>query len=152
MVNTDAETAVSYANGLKAPEQAGFAVVGSDGTVLAQHDASTPVAAESVTDAMLLVAYLRMLGSQPIPAAAEARLQALIEQTDPQASQWAFSQVGAGRVQSVARDAGMTAFTLSTSPDSAGALGDSRVTVLDQARLFAKIDQLIPNHPPRGTH
>jgi hypothetical protein len=142
-VNSGADQATGYVDALHSPQRAGFAVVSADGTVIAHHNANMPVPGGSITTAMLLIAYLRMVGHRPLPAAAKPRLAALIDNDDDQPANWTFAQVGAGRVQTVAADAGMTNFKLTTA-NAGYALSSSRVTALDQARLFAKIDQLIP--------
>ncbi|MGO9754659.1 MAG: lytic murein transglycosylase [Solirubrobacteraceae bacterium] len=138
----DQSSALAYINSL-APTQAGFAVVTAGGQVLAQHNGDMQVPGASITKAMLLVAYLQQLGSGPVPAAAAAHLVAMIEDSTNQDGSWVFAQVGAGAVERVAAQAGMTHFVLDTS-DPQYTLGQSLVTALDQARLFARIDQLIP--------
>lgn len=135
----DGSSASSYVDGLGS-NRAGFAVVDANGQVLAAHNENMQVAGASITKAMLLVAFLEH--NSPSGAAA-GHLTAMIEQSSNSDANWVFSQVGAGAVRRVAGQAGMTAFQLDTS-DPAYVLGQSAVTALDQARLFSKIDQLMP--------
>ncbi len=139
----DQTTATSYITGLGAGVQVGYAVVSAGGQVLAQHDATTQVPGASITKAMLLVAYLEQLGNRPVPPAAQAELGPMIEISDNTAGSWTFAQVGAAAVEHVAVQAGMTGFVLDTS-DPVYTLGQSLITALDFARLFASIDQLMP--------
>ncbi len=141
--SVSAATATGYVQGLTAPQQAGFAVVSASGQVLAQDNATMPVYGASITKAMLLVAYLQQLGDRPVPPAAQAQLEAMIEISANGPGSWTFAQVGAAGVQAVANQVGMTGFALDTS-DPDYTLGQSLVTALDQARLFARIDQLMP--------
>ncbi len=139
----DQTTATSYITGLGAGVQVGYAVVSAGGQVLAQHDATMQVPGASITKAMLLVAYLEQLGNRPVPPAAQAELGPMIEISDNTAGSWTFAQVGAAAVEHVAVQAGMTGFALDTS-DPVYTLGQSLITALDFARLFASIDQLMP--------
>ncbi len=138
----DQSSALSYVAGLGGT-RVGFAVVSASGQVLAQSNGDMQVPGASITKAMLLVAYLQQLGSTSVPAAAAAHLAAMIENSSNQDGSWVFAQVGAGAVQRVAARAGMTHFVLDTS-DPVYTLGQSLVTALDQARFFARIDQLMP--------
>jgi Transglycosylase SLT domain len=139
----DDTAASSFLHGLRAPQRAGFAVVSSGGEILAQDNATMPVPGGSITKAMLLVAFLQRLGERPVPPGAQRQLAAMIEVSDNRAGSWAFAQVGAAGVEAVAHRARMTGFRLDVS-DPVYTLGESRVTALDQARLFAQIDRLIP--------
>ncbi len=139
----DETTATSYIAGLGAGVKVGYAVVSAGGQVLAQHDATMRVPGASITKAMLLVAYLERLGNRPVPPAAQAELDSMIEISDNAAGSWTFAQVGAAAVERVAAQAGMTGFALDTS-DPVYTLGQSLITALDFARLFSSIDQLMP--------
>ena len=141
--SVSATTATGYVQGLAAPQQAAFAVVSASGQVLAADNATTAVYGASITKAMLLVAYLEQLGDRPVPPDARAELEPMIEISDNAAGSWTFAQVGAAGVAAVADQVGMTGFRLDTS-DPDYTLGQSLVTALDQARLFARIDQLMP--------
>ncbi len=139
----DQTTATSYIAALGAGVKVGYAIVTAGGQVLAQHDATTQVPGASITKAMLLVAYLEQLGNRPVPPAAQAELDPMIEISDNAAGSWTFAQVGAAAVNHVAAQAGMTGFALDTS-DPLYTLGQSSITALDFARLFSTIDQLMP--------
>ncbi len=136
-------TATSYIAGLGAGVKVGYAIVTAGGQALAQHDATMQVPGASITKAMLLVAYLDQLGRAPVPSAAAAHLQAMIEDSSNPDGSWVFAQVGAAAVERVAAAAGMTGFALDTS-DPLYTLGQSLITALDFARLFSRIDQLMP--------
>jgi hypothetical protein len=138
----DQPSAVSYVNGLSGVK-VGFAIVSAGGQVLAQDNDTAQVPGASITKAMLLVAYLDKVGSAPVNPTAAAHLQAMIEQSSNPDGSWVFAQVGARAVHQVAAAAGMTGFVLDTS-DPAYTLGQSRVTALDFARFFARVDQLMP--------
>ncbi len=138
----DQASAAGYASGLTGVK-VGFAVVSAGGQVLAQDNGDMQVPGASITKAMLLVAYLEQLGNRPVPPAAQAELEPMIEISDNGAGSWTFAQVGAAGVQAVANQAGMTGFRLDTS-DPAYTHGQSLVTALDFARFFARVDQLMP--------
>ena len=135
-------SAAGYVSGL-AGVKVGFAVVAAGGQVLAQENATMQVPGASITKAMLLVAYLHQLAGAPLGPVASAHLQAMIEQSSNPDGSWVYAHLGAHAVQHVAAAAGMTRFRLDVS-DPSYTLGQSLVTALDQARLFAKIDQLLP--------
>jgi beta-lactamase class A len=137
----DQASAASYADGVGV--KVGFAVVTAGGQVLAQDNGDMQVPGASITKAMLLVAYLQQLGNRPVPPAAQAELEPMIEISDNAAGSWTFAQVGAPAVERVAAQADMTHFVLDTG-DPAYTLGQSLVTALDQARFFSRVEQLMP--------
>lgn len=123
--------------------QVGISASDTSGNILANYNGDTPVYGASITKVMILIAYLRQAGSQPPTGNENTLLTNMIEQSDDASANTVFSQVGAAAVQQVATDAGMTHFTLDTS-DPLYTLGQSQVTANDQARLFAKLNSLIP--------
>lgn len=116
----------------------GFAVADRGGQIVAQHNGGRLVRGASITKAMLLVAYLDSGGQ-----GRRGALAAMIQRSDNAAANTIYHAVGRGAVERVAKRAGMTDFALDVD-DPAYALGNSRVTANDQARLFAQIDRLIP--------
>ena len=139
----DTQAASAYLQDLRRPLRVGYAVVSASGQVLAQQNGAMEVPGGSITKAMLLVAYLERLGDRPVDPDAGAHLAPMIQESDNADGTWTFEQVGAGAVLRLAAQVGMRGFALSTS-DPLYVLGQSRVTALDLARLFARIGQLIP--------
>ena len=123
----------------------GFALVSRDGQTLAQLDAAQSNYSGSISKSMLLVAYLRQTGSGQLSDTARWELTEMIEISDNDAADWVYAHLAAGRaaVEQVAADAGMTRFQIDTS-DQVYVLGQSLVTAGDFARLFARIDRLMP--------
>jgi hypothetical protein len=119
-----------------------FALVDGDELVAGSHPHQL-VHGASMTKAMLLVARLRDLAGHGLTRGDETRLTAMIEHSDNAAANHVLGQVGLGAVRQVARLAGMTDSRFTTS-DPEYRLGDSLVSAVDQARLFARIDDLIP--------
>jgi hypothetical protein len=141
---------VAAALALARAEQAGghrigFALVSADGQTLAQFDATEQTYSASISKAMLLVAYLRQVGDEPLSDPARAELTAMIEVSDNDAADWVYAHLSAAQdaVEQVAADAGMTGFRLDTS-DPVYVLGQSLITAGDFARLFAGVDELMP--------
>jgi hypothetical protein len=90
----------------------------------------------SVVKAMLLVAVLRK--GEPSPAT-RALLGPMITESDNKAALRIYrEQVGDAGLYSVARAAGMRNFAVH------GAVFEAQLTAEDQARLFLKIDRLVP--------
>src|SRR3954452_18684298 len=92
--------------------------------------------AASVVKAMLLVAVLRK--GEPSPAT-RALLAPMITASDNKAALRVYrEQVGDAGLYAVAHAAGMRSFVVR------GALFEAQLTAEDQARLFLKIDRLVP--------
>jgi hypothetical protein len=134
----------SYIQGLPNADQVSYAIVSPSGDVLAQHDDTHPADGTSITQAMLLVAYLNKLGTDAITPAARTHLTKMIENSSNPDANWVFSQVGASAVNALASRAGMTSFKLDTS-DPTYTLARSRIDALDFARLSAQINTLLPS-------
>jgi hypothetical protein len=92
----------------------------------------------SVVKAMFLVAYLGRIPDQPLTRADRSLLGPMIVRSDNDAATRVRSITGPGRVYGVAKRAGMRRFVLKTR------WGDTLITAADQARLFARIDLLVP--------
>ena len=138
----DTKTADQYITRLQGANDADYAIVEANGTVLAQRQANTKVDGGHITAAMLLVAYLRKHPVTPTGEAA-AQLKAMIEDSSKAGGNWAYGQVGPTAVEQVATDAHMTDFHLDTWGQNY-ALDHSQVTAKDLALFFANVDTLIP--------
>jgi hypothetical protein len=139
----DTSSADQYITRLTGQNDAQYAIVEANGTVLAQHEDGTAVAAGQATYAMLLLAYLRAHPSSDPSGGAAAHLQAMIENSNGSAASWVYGQVGAAAVAQIASLAHMSGFHLNGSP-GAHALARSTVTAEDLALLLANIDMLMP--------
>jgi len=119
----------------------GFAVVNTAGQLsgVRMHDTFHSA---SLIKAMLLVAYLRMLGAEHrgLDATSTSLLYPMIHVSDNNAASAVFAIVGGGGLTALANAAGMTDFSL----DPGGAWGLSNISAADQARFFYEQDSLIP--------
>jgi hypothetical protein len=144
---TAAET---YIQGLPNASQVSYAIVSPTATVIAQHDDKNLVSGSSITEPMLLVAYLDKLDAGAIPAAARTHLEKMIAASSQGDANWVYSQVGAEAIKMLASKAGMTGFQLNTA-DPGYTLGHSQINALDLARFFAQINTLLlPTHRAYG--
>ena len=116
-----------------------FAVVDSAGRLhgVRMHQ---QFASASVVKAMLLVAYLRRLAGRGagLDAGSRSKLAPMIHVSDNGAASAIFGVVGQAGLSRLARRAGMTHFTPS------GIWGATMITAADQARLFYRLDSLLP--------
>ena len=94
--------------------------------------------AASVSKAMLLVAVLRRAAGRRLSGTDRALLKPMITASDNDAASALYGKVGGGGLRNVARAAGMRKFT------DVGHWGGARITAADQARLFLRIDKLVP--------
>ena len=118
-----------------------FAVVDSEGRLSGVNVHWTfPTA--SVVKAMLLVAYLRRLdahGQHRVDAYSNSFLYPMIHVSDNNAATQCWSIVGDSGLYAIAREAGMTDFSVS------GLWGTALLSPADQARYFFEMDSLIPH-------
>ncbi len=114
-----------------------FAVLGSDGRIRGLR-VSRRYPSASVVKAMLLVARLRELRGSPLRAHDRALLTPMIERSDNDAAEAVYDIVGKRRLYFLAHTVGMRRFGLT------GFLFDTQITAADQARLFLRIDRLVP--------
>jgi hypothetical protein len=99
---------------------------------------STQFRSASMTKAMLMVAVLRRASTRPLTAREKALLKPMITASDNDAADTVYKSVGDLGLQAVAHAAHMRQFL------GVGALFETRITAADQARLFLRIDRLIP--------
>jgi beta-lactamase class A len=114
-----------------------FAVIDLDGRLRGWHVDERHRSA-SLVKAMFMVAYLNRIGGRSLRKGDRRLLKPMIVRSDNGMATRVRSIVGAAAVYSVARRAGMTRFVLKRR------WGDTLVTAADQARLFARIDLLVP--------
>lgn len=117
-----------------------FAVVDERGRVRAGLRSGEAFRSASITKAMLLVAYLSRpsVAGRPLRAPERRTLGEMIRHSGNRAGARVFAVVGNGGLRAVARRAGMRAFVPGRGWSSAS------VTAADQARLFFRIDMLVP--------
>jgi hypothetical protein len=92
----------------------------------------------SVSKAMLLVAALRRAAGRRLSDTTRRFLRSMITVSDNDAASAIYAQVGGEGLRRVARAAGMRKFT------DVGHWAGARITAADQARLFLRIDKLVP--------
>jgi len=115
-----------------------FAVVTTTGRVTG-HRAGVQYRSASLSKAMILVAYLRRIAHEAVSATAHATLSAMIRRSDNDAATALYTFMGGdAALVAVAHAAGMSNF------GPAGFWSEARVTAADQARLFARLDELLP--------
>ena len=114
-----------------------FAVIGLDGRLRGWHVDEQHRSA-SVVKAMFMVAYLNRVGGRELRADDRRLLKPMIVRSDNGSATRVSNVVRPAAVYSVAKRAGMTRFVLKAR------WGDTLITAADQARLFARIDLLVP--------
>jgi hypothetical protein len=92
----------------------------------------------SVSKAMLLVAALRRAAGRRLSDTTRRLLRPMITVSDNDAASAVYAQVGGEGLRRVARAAGMRKFA------DVGHWAGARITAADQARLFLRIDKLVP--------
>jgi hypothetical protein len=117
-----------------------FAVIDSEGRMSGVHEHWTFVSA-SVVKAMLLVAYLRRLdslGRRSVDSFSNSFLYPMINVSDNSAATQTWSIVGDDALYRLAREAGMTDFSI------VGIWANAQISPADQAKFFFNMDSLIP--------
>jgi hypothetical protein len=127
--------AIAYARARQG--RVAFAVLDADGRMRGWHVDEQHRSA-SVVKAMFMVAYLNRIGGRALGRGDRSLLSPMIRRSDNGAASRVRSIVGAGAVHSVAKRVKMTRFVLKAR------WGDTLITAADQARLFARIDLLVP--------
>jgi hypothetical protein len=92
----------------------------------------------SVVKAMLLVAVLRAHRHAPVPREDRALLAPMIRYSDNDAASTVYAHVGGDGLRRVAHAARMRRFA------DVGDWAGSRITAADQARLFLRLDAVVP--------
>jgi hypothetical protein len=92
----------------------------------------------SVVKAMLLVAVLRRAPRRPLRPAETKLLKPMIVRSSNRTARTVYATVGDQGLQAVARAAHMRGLR------TVGAVFETRITAADQARLFLRIDKLVP--------
>jgi len=141
--DVDADTAQAVARQLTG-QPVGFALVDDAGRVLGSVSPNETNRSASITKAMILIALTQDARARALSAEDQELATAMIRRSDNEAANTLFARLGAESINAVARRAEMTNFTLvrrMQTPDGF-ILGYSRVSAVDQARLFARIDEL----------
>ncbi|MGI8731114.1 MAG: serine hydrolase, partial [Solirubrobacteraceae bacterium] len=122
----------------------GFALVDNAGRVLGSVSPNATNRSASLTKVMILIALTQDARDRALSAAERDLAAAMIRRSDNKAANALFARIGAAAVNAVATRAGMTNFKLVQRKQHADGyiLGYSRVSAVDQARLFARIDEL----------
>jgi hypothetical protein len=103
------------------------------------YDVDAQFRAASVCKAMVMVAVLRHAATRPLSAHEQGLLAPMITASDNKAGSELYGEIGGdAALISVAHAAHMTHF------GPVGALYETRITAADQARLFLRIDKLVP--------
>lgn len=116
-----------------------FAVVDTTGA-LSCYRCRVPYHSASVVKAMLLVAYLNRLAGEhkELTRDHDAYLNSMIRVSDNEAATAIYADVGDRRLYALADQADMTDFHIN------GSWGSARITAADQARFFARMQEIIP--------
>lgn len=116
-----------------------FAVADDSGGISGL-DVHRPFPSASLSKAMILVAYLRMLAAEDLePTEADLlTLGYMIRLSDNDSASTMYARVGDERLLDLARRAGMQGFAVS------GDWANATLTPADQARFFLSIDRLVP--------
>jgi hypothetical protein len=122
----------------------GFALVDDTGQILGSVSPNVTNSSASITKAMILIAVTQDARDRALTVGERDLAEAMIRRSDNRAANALFARVGPASVRAVARRARMTNFTLAQAKQTPAGyiLGNSRVSAIDQARLFARIDQL----------
>ena len=133
------ERAASYARARQG--NASFAVVDTAGQVRGVEGRRSFTSA-SVVKAMILVAYLDLVQSRgtSLTDTERSQLSEMIRRSDNTSATQLASTVGSSGLRKVARRAGMRNTTPQVAP-----WGGTQTNAEDQARLFARIDELAPS-------
>lgn len=124
-----------------------FAVVDSEGRISGVNLNQQHITG-SLVKAMLLVAYLRRLGSRgqkSVDSYSNSFLQPMIEVSDNNAATQCWNIVGNAGLYAVAHAAGMTHFSVASNVSWGGSWGAALLTAHDQAKFFFEMDSLIPH-------
>jgi hypothetical protein len=136
VVPSDTAVAAARAYAVHRQGRVAFAVVDSHGRLRGTASARSYHSA-SVIKAMLLVAELERRGERPLTRTERKLLEPMIRRSSNTAARRVYQSLGPDRVLRLARRAHMRRFAIP-------ALFEARITAGDQARLFARLDPLVP--------
>lgn len=102
------------------------------------HQRSRAAPSASVVKALLLVAALREVGDEPLPADLEALLDPMIRTSDNAAAVAVHARIGDAALARLADRAGLHRL------DTASGLFETSVAASDLARLFVNLHELLP--------
>jgi hypothetical protein len=146
-VTLDTSAAIAAAqsastNGVKV----GFAVYDSNGVDEGEYNDTLENYGASITKAMLLVAYLKQLGSGALSSYAQTNLTGMIEVSSDADANNVYNLLTnpTAELTAVAQSVDMNGFKLNTTGDSLYYLGQSQITASDFAKLFSVINTLFP--------
>ena len=114
-----------------------FAVMTENGRIRG-YNVDLQFRSASVTKAMLMVAVLRRAATRPLTVDEQRLLTPMVVESDNDAADEVYEEIGDPALSAVALAARMTHFL------PVGALYETRITAADQARLFLRIDRLVP--------
>jgi len=115
----------------------GWAVATADGKIRGANT-TVQLRSASMSKAMLLVAVLRRARARSLTADETSLLAPMITESDNDAAHAVYATIGDAGLVAVARAARMQHFL------PVGAVFEARITAADQARLFLRIDTLVP--------
>ena len=118
-----------------------FTVIDSSGRRYAL-DGDRQFVTASVIKAMLMTCFLNMktIAHEPLSATDRSELTAMITESDNDAANWVYYQVGDARLYDLAQRMGMRHFSI------AGYWANAQLTTDDQSLLMSKLDKAI--YPP----
>jgi beta-lactamase class A len=110
---------------------------------LRRHRSARRYPSASIVKAMLLVGYLNRIRDRRVGSSDRELLDRMILRSGNRAASSVLSVVGHAGLHQVARRAGMKRFSTTVG------WSNTQVTAADQARLFARIDRLVPKRHRR---
>ncbi|MDQ3609416.1 MAG: class A beta-lactamase-related serine hydrolase [Actinomycetota bacterium] len=135
---TDADVAAARDFILDRQGDVSFAVASTRGFVRG-HERTRTAPSASLVKPLLLVAALREVGDEPLPADLQALLDPMIRASDNAAAIAVHARIGDAAVPRLADRAGLRRL------DTAPGLFETRVAASDLARLFVNLDELLPD-------
>ena len=141
---TDADVAAAREFALERQGQVSFAVASTRGFVRG-HERTRTAPSASIVKAPLLVAALRQVGDEPLPADLGALLDPMIRASDNAAAVAVHARIGDAAIARLADRAQLSRL------DTAAGLFETRVAASDLARLFVNLHELLPDrHRPEA--
>jgi len=135
---TDANVAAAREFALDRQGQVSFAVASTRGFVRG-HERTRTAPSASIVKAPLLVAALREIGDEPLPADLGALLDPMIRASDNAAAAAVHARIGDAAIARLAERAKLSRL------DTAAGLFETRVAASDLARLFVNLHELLPD-------